>query len=72
MRERTISPICTGGKNSINYIWYNIALRLSIVALMVECCSLGKELLSMQHYASNEIKEKLRELTDKRNGMIHR
>jgi len=34
--------------------------------------SLGKELLSMQHYASNGIKEKLRELTDKRNGMIHR
>merc|ERR1712013_386920 len=34
--------------------------------------SLGKELLSMNHYASNEIKEKLRELTDKRNGMIHR
>merc|ERR1712088_627262 len=34
--------------------------------------SLGKELLSMGHYASNEIKEKLRELTDKRNGMIHR
>merc|ERR1712242_444015 len=34
--------------------------------------SLGKELLSMQHYASNEIKEKLRETTDKRNGMIHR
>merc|ERR1719187_1845128 len=34
--------------------------------------SLGKELLSMQHYASNEIKEKLMELTDKRNGMIHR
>merc|ERR1719351_205192 len=32
----------------------------------------GKELLSMNHYASNEIKEKLRELTDKRNGMIHR
>merc|ERR1719479_429817 len=30
------------------------------------------ELLSMNHYASNEIKEKLRELTDKRNGMIHR
>merc|ERR1719357_1829622 len=26
----------------------------------------------MNHYASNEIKEKLRELTDKRNGMIHR
>merc|ERR1719350_1226663 len=34
--------------------------------------SLGKELLSMGHYASNEIKEKLRELTDKRNGLIHR
>merc|ERR1712130_223606 len=34
--------------------------------------SLGKELLSMQHYASNEIKEKLQELTHKRNGMIHR
>merc|ERR1711970_723649 len=34
--------------------------------------SLGKELLSQSHYASNEIKEKLRELTDKRNGMIHR
>merc|ERR1712012_62821 len=34
--------------------------------------SLGKELLPMQHYASNEIKEKLRELTDRRNGMIHR
>jgi len=34
--------------------------------------SLGKELLSLGHYASNEIKEKLRELTDKRNGMIHR
>ena len=33
---------------------------------------MGKELLSMAHYASNEIKEKLRELTDKRNGMIHR
>merc|ERR1719481_962363 len=34
--------------------------------------SLGKELLSQNHYASNEIKDKLRELTDKRNGMIHR
>merc|ERR1712223_190558 len=37
-----------------------------------DCVSLGKELLSRNHYASNEIKEKLRELTDKRNGMIHR
>merc|ERR1719391_525107 len=34
--------------------------------------SLGKELLSRSHYASYEIKEKLVELTDKRNGMIHR
>jgi len=34
--------------------------------------SLGKDLLSQAHYASNSIKEKLRELTDKRNGMIHR
>merc|ERR1719266_621846 len=34
--------------------------------------SLGKELLNRNHYASNEIKEKLREITDKRNGMIHR
>ena len=33
--------------------------------------SLGKELLSQSHYASNEIKEKLQELTDKRNDMIH-
>ena len=33
---------------------------------------MGKELLSQSHYASNEIKGKLRELTDKRNGMIHR
>merc|ERR1719297_792699 len=37
-----------------------------------DCKGLGKELLSRNHYASNEIKEKLRELTDKRNGMIHR
>merc|ERR1712142_303034 len=34
--------------------------------------SLGKELLSLQHYASSQIKEKLQELTHKRNGMIHR
>merc|ERR1711902_341927 len=34
--------------------------------------SLGKELLSMNHYASNEIKEKLRELTNMRNEMLHR
>merc|ERR1712156_393895 len=37
-----------------------------------DCVNLGKELLNQSHYASNEIKEKLRELTDKRNGMIHR
>merc|ERR1719350_2455532 len=34
--------------------------------------SLGKELLSMQHYASNEIKEKLLELTNMQNEMLHR
>merc|ERR1712079_755524 len=34
--------------------------------------SLGKELLSMNHYASNEIKEKLLELTNLRNEMLHR
>merc|ERR1719351_257983 len=32
----------------------------------------GKELLSMNHYASNEIKEKLLELTNQRNTMLHR
>ena len=36
------------------------------------CVCLLQELLSRSHYASNEIKEKLMELTDKRNGMIHR
>ena len=34
--------------------------------------SLGKELLSRNHYASNEIKEKLLELTNLRNEMLHR
>merc|ERR1712106_530802 len=37
-----------------------------------DCITLGKELLNRSHYASNEIKEKLRELTDKRNEMLHR
>ena len=37
-----------------------------------ECISLGKELLSRSHYASNEIKEKLKELTGLRNTMLHR
>jgi spectrin beta len=35
-----------------------------------ECISLGKELLTRNHYASNEIKEKLVELTEQRNGMF--
>merc|ERR1719430_1289720 len=37
-----------------------------------ECISLGKELLTRNHYASNEIKEKLVELTEQRNGMLHK
>jgi spectrin beta len=36
------------------------------------CISLGKELLSRSHYASNEIKDKLMELTNLRNEMLHR
>merc|ERR1712079_699958 len=39
---------------------------------MGDCVSLGKELLSRNHYASNEIKEKLLELTNLRNEMLHR
>ena len=37
-----------------------------------DCISLGKELLTRNHYASNEIKEKLVELTEQRNGMLHK
>merc|ERR1719422_2139607 len=37
-----------------------------------ECISLGKELLSRSHYASTEIKDKLKELTGLRNTMLHR
>merc|ERR1712083_464393 len=37
-----------------------------------ECMGLGKELLTRNHYASNEIKEKLVELTEQRNGMLHK
>merc|ERR1719232_1107204 len=37
-----------------------------------DCISLGKELLGRSHYASNEIKEKLLELTNMRNEMLHR
>merc|ERR550539_2354457 len=37
-----------------------------------EFISLGKELLTRNHYASNEIKEKLVELTEQRNGMLHK
>ncbi|XP_069698706.1 spectrin beta chain isoform X3 [Periplaneta americana] len=36
------------------------------------CISLGKELLSRNHYASNEIKEKLLSLTNQRNSLLHR
>ncbi|CAG0879659.1 unnamed protein product, partial [Darwinula stevensoni] len=36
------------------------------------CISLGKELLSRSHYASEEIKEKLVSLTNQRNVMLHR
>lgn len=37
-----------------------------------DCKSLGKELLSRSHYASNEIKEKLNELINMSNEMHHR
>lgn len=36
------------------------------------CISLGKELLSRNHYASNEIKEKLVGLSNSRNALLHR
>nr|CAD7595507.1 unnamed protein product [Timema genevievae] len=36
------------------------------------CISLGKELLSRNHYASSEIKEKLLSLTNQRNSLLHR
>jgi spectrin beta len=62
MQEKITLGICTGKQNNLmNNVFYFFIFS-----------SLGKELLSMSHYASNEIKEKLRELTDKRNGMIHR
>eukprot|EP00095_Tigriopus_kingsejongensis_P000631 maker-scaffold275_size226830-snap-gene-1.25 protein:Tk00631 transcript:maker-scaffold275_size226830-snap-gene-1.25-mRNA-1 annotation:"spectrin beta chain" len=37
-----------------------------------QCFTLGKELLSRGHYANNEIKEKLVELTNQRNTMLLR
>merc|ERR1719461_797380 len=37
-----------------------------------DCITLGKELLSRSHYASNEIKEKLNELINMSNEMHHR
>ena len=40
--------------------------------LFSDCITLGKELLGRSHYASNEIKEKLLELTNMRNEMLHR
>ncbi|XP_039294197.1 spectrin beta chain isoform X2 [Nilaparvata lugens] len=36
------------------------------------CISLGKELLSRNHYASNEIKEKLVSLSNQNNALLHR
>lgn len=36
------------------------------------CISLGKELLSRNHYASNDIKEKLLLLSNQRNSLLHR
>ncbi|KAL1138874.1 hypothetical protein AAG570_008936 [Ranatra chinensis] len=36
------------------------------------CISLGKELLSRNHYASNEIKEKLLSLSNQRNSLLYR
>lgn len=36
------------------------------------CVSLGKELLSRSHYASQEIKEKLMQLSNQRNNMLQR
>jgi len=37
-----------------------------------DCVNLGKELLNRNHYASNEIKDKLLDLTTMRNEMLHR
>ncbi|KAI5643315.1 spectrin repeat domain-containing protein [Phthorimaea operculella] len=37
-----------------------------------QCISLGKELLSRSHYASNDIKEKLLQLTNQRNALLRR
>ncbi|XP_073946334.1 spectrin beta chain isoform X1 [Choristoneura fumiferana] len=36
------------------------------------CISLGKELLSRQHYAATDIKEKLLQLTNQRNALLRR
>lgn len=36
------------------------------------CISLGKELLSRNHYATNEIKEKLLSLSNQRKSLLHR
>lgn len=36
------------------------------------CVSLGKELLSRNHYASGEIKDKLMSLSNQRNNMLQR
>lgn len=36
------------------------------------CLSLGKELLSRNHYASNDIKDRLHQLTNSRTALLHR
>uniref|UniRef100_A0ABD2X9X6 Spectrin beta chain n=1 Tax=Trichogramma kaykai TaxID=54128 RepID=A0ABD2X9X6_9HYME len=39
---------------------------------LLSCISLGKDLLARNHYASDQIKEKLNILTEHRNALLHR
>lgn len=39
---------------------------------LLSCINLGKDLLSRNHYAGEQIKEKLTALTDHRNALLHR
>ena len=39
---------------------------------LLSCISLGKDLLARNHYASEQIKEKLNALTEHRNALLHR
>lgn len=39
---------------------------------LLSCINLGKDLLSRNHYASSQIKEKLTALTDHRKALLHR